>query len=65
MTDTKDADFVPQESAGSNSNSKKKSKAGRIKLVRESKQLDGISRYGLAKLNTLRQGTAEAELMGY
>jgi len=62
MTDTKDADFVPQESAGSNSNSKKKSKAGRIKLVRESEQLDAISRYGLAKLYPTPLGKAQQKL---
>ena len=62
IADAKDADFVPQESAGSNSNSKKKSKAGRIKLVRESEQLDGISRYGLAKLYQTPLGKAQQKL---
>ena len=62
MTDAKDADFVLQESAGSNSNSKKKSKAGRIKLVRESEQLDAISRYGLAKLYPTPLGKAQQKL---
>jgi hypothetical protein len=50
MTDDIDADYVLQESLGSNSNSKKKVKPGRLKIFRESEQLAGISRYGLAKL---------------
>ena len=62
MTDAKDADFVPIESAGSKSDSKKKSKTGRIKLVRESEQLDGISRYGLAKLYQTPLGKAQQKL---
>ena len=62
MTDAKDADFVPQESAGSNSKSKKKSKAGRTKLFRESEQLESISRDGFAKLYQTPLGKAKQKM---
>ncbi len=62
MIDAKDVDYALQESAGSNSNSKKKSKAGRTKLVRASEQLDSISRYGLAKLYQTPLGRAQQKM---
>ncbi len=62
ITEAKHGDFVPQESAGSNSKSKKKSKASKTKLIRESEQLDGISNYGLAKLYQTPLGKAQQKM---
>ncbi len=62
MTVAKDVDYDLQESAGSNSNSKKKNKAGRPKLIRESEQLDSIRRYGFAKLYQTPLGKAQQKM---